>query len=200
MPNTTFLIQFFTSSAADPSGYGEGQTGFGSTQVTTNTNGNAAINVLSASTFPQGVVLSATATNLTTEDTSEFAQDISESSAFQFSQATYLTSESSGTALITVTRSLTSAAASVICSTVSGGTAVPGTDYVPVTTTLTFGVGVSTQMFAVRILNPQIVGGSRRVNLELSNPSPAATNAIDFQPTAVLQINDNDSGSSASSS
>ena len=34
------------------------------------------------------------------------------------------------------------------------------------------------------------------MNLALSNPRPAATNAIDFQPAAVLQINDNDSGSS----
>ena len=59
-----------------------------------------------------------------------------ESAAFQFTQATYVTSESSGTALITVSRSLTSASASVTCATVTGGTAQPGTDYIPVTTTL----------------------------------------------------------------
>ena len=99
LPNTTFLIQFFTNPTADPSGYGQGQTEFGSTQVTTDGNGNATINLLSALAFPQGVVLSATATNLTTGDTSEFAQDIPESAAFQFTQATYVTSESSGTAL-----------------------------------------------------------------------------------------------------
>ena len=66
--------------------------------MTTDANGNATINLLSALAFPQGVVLSATATNLTTGDTSEFAKDITESSAFQFTQATYVTSESSGTA------------------------------------------------------------------------------------------------------
>ena len=164
--------------------------------MTTDGNGNATINLLSALAFPQGAVLSATATNLTTGDTSEFAQDITESAAFQFTQATYVTSESSGTALITVSRSLTSASASVTCATVTGGTAHPGTDYIPVTTTLTFGAGVSTQTFTVQILDPHLVGGSRTVNLALSNPNPAAANAIDFQPTAVLQINDNDSGSS----
>ena len=37
------------------------------------------------------------------------------------------------------------------------------------------------------------------MNLALSNPNPAATNAIDFQPTAVIQIKDNDSGSSGES-
>ena len=66
LPDTTFLIQFFTNPTADPSGYGQGQTEFGSTQVTTDANGNATINLLSALAFPQGVVLSATATNLTT--------------------------------------------------------------------------------------------------------------------------------------
>ncbi len=202
-PSKTFLIQFFTNPTADPSGYGQGQTGFGSTQVTTDASGNATIDLLSAVAFPQGVVLSATATNLSTGDTSEFAYDIPESAAFQFTQATYVTSESSGTALITVSRSLTSTTASVTCATVSGGTAVPGSDYIPVTTILTFGPGVSTQTFAVQILDPHLVGGSRTVNLALSNPNPAVINgivinAIDFQPTAVLQIKDNDSGASGS--
>ena len=54
LPNTTFLIQFFTNPTADPSGYGQGQTAFGSTQVTTDANGNATINVLSASAVPAG--------------------------------------------------------------------------------------------------------------------------------------------------
>ena len=63
---------------------------------------------------------------------------------------------------------------------------------------MTFALGVSTQTFTVQILDPHLVGGSRTVNLALSNPNPAATNAIDFQPTAVLQINDNDSGASGS--
>ena len=110
LPGITYLIQFFINPAADPSGYGQGETAFGSTQVTTDGNGNATIDVLSASALPQGVYLSATATNMTTGDTSEFAKDIAESAAFQFSRATYVISESSGTALITVTRSLTATA------------------------------------------------------------------------------------------
>src|SRR5208283_2661297 len=141
-----------------------------------------------------GFVLSATATNLTTGDTSEFAQDITQSAAFQFTQATYVTSESSGTALITVSCSLPTALGWVTCATVSGGTAQPGSDYVPVTTVLTFAPGVSTQTFVVQILDPHIVGGSRTVNLALSSPSPGSV--VDFQPTAVLQIKDNDSAAS----
>ena len=200
--NTWYLIQFFTNQAADPSGYGQGQTAFGSTEVETGSNGIATINLLLASSFPPGAILSATATAETAQggtpgDTSEFSPDISESSAFQFTQATYVTSESSITAVITVSRSLTTAAASVMYATAAGGTATPGTDYVPINpTVLNFAAGISTQTFAVTILDPHIVGGSRTVNLALSNPSPAG-NLIDFQTTTVLQINDNDSGSSS---
>src|SRR5208337_3395634 len=104
-----------------------------------------------------------------------------ESSVFQFTQATYVTSESSGTAEITVSRSLTSASASVNCE-VTGGTAVPGSDYtpLPVPTILTFAPGVRTQTFTVQILDPYIVGGSKTVDFALSNPNPAAANVIDI--------------------
>ncbi len=197
LPDTTFLLQFFTNPAPDPSGYGQGETAFGSMQVITDGNGNATINLTVASVFPTGSIVSATATNLATGDTSEFAQDVAQSSVFQFTQALYVTSEASGWAVITVSRSLTAQAASVTCATVAGGTAVPGSDYVPVTTTLTFPAGASSETFSVQILDPHLVGGSRTVNLALSNPQPAATNTLDFQQTAVLQINDNDTGSSA---
>jgi hypothetical protein len=198
LPGTTFLIQFFTNPTADPSGHGQGQSGFGSTEVTTDGSGNASIDLQLAEFFPSGAFLSATATNLTTGDTSEFAGDIPQSPAFQFSSALYMTSESSGTAVITVARDGAGAAASVTCATVAGGTAVPGSDYVPVTATLNFAPGVSTQTFSVQILDPHLVGGFRTVNLALSNPNPALSNAIDFQPTAVLRIIDNDAGSSGS--
>jgi hypothetical protein len=198
LPSATFLIQFFTNATADPSSYGQGRVGFGSTQITTDGSGNATIDLQLAEIFPLGAVLSATATNLTTGDTSEFAQDVAQSASFQFTSPLYLTSESSGIATITVSRDGTSSSASVTCATVAGGTAAPGSDYVPMTTTLNFAPGVNTQTFNVQILDPQLVGGSRTVNLALSNPSPSVTNAIDFRTTAVLRINDNDAGSSGS--
>ena len=196
LPSTTFLIQFFINPAADPSGYGQGQTGFGSTLVTTDTSGNVTFALQIALAFPAGDVLSATATNQTTGDTSEFAKDIVLSSAFQFTAALYVTSESSGTAIMTVSRTLTSAAASVTAATVTGGTATPGSDYVPVTTVLNFPAGVATETFEVQILNPHLVGGFVTVFLALSNPSPTPANVIDFQSTSTLRIIDNESGSS----
>ncbi|MGO9600207.1 MAG: Calx-beta domain-containing protein [Isosphaeraceae bacterium] len=205
LPNTTYLIQFFTNLTADPSGYGQGQTGFGSYQVTTDSSGNATFTVPFAAAFPSGAVLSATATelvgaSLTPGDTSEFSRDVPESSTFQFSAASYITTEASGAATITVTRSLTSTTTSVYYSTAAGGTATPGSDYVPIAPPqlLTFAPGVASMTFTVQILDPHLIGGSKTVNLALSNPSPAGVAAIDFQTTAVLRINDNDSGASGS--
>lgn len=43
--NTTYRIEFFANNAVDPTGYGEGQNFAGSTNVTTDANGNASFNV-----------------------------------------------------------------------------------------------------------------------------------------------------------
>jgi hypothetical protein len=201
LPSSTFLIQFFVNPTADPSGYGQGQFIFGSTQVTTDAQGNATIDLQLASAYPAGDVLSATATNITAGaatygDTSEFCQDIPLAPAFQFTTALYVTSESSGKAVITVSRNLAKSAASVTAATVVGGTATPGSDYIPVTTVLNFPAGSATQTFNIPILDPHVLGGFVTVNLALSNPSPTPGNAVDFQPIAVLRINRNDSGSS----
>src|SRR5439155_25344558 len=57
-----FTIEFFSNDAADPSGYGEGQTYLGSTTATTDGSGHAAF----TSTFPvstAGKLITATATD-----------------------------------------------------------------------------------------------------------------------------------------
>ena len=52
--NTSFLIQFFSSLAPDPSGVGQGQTFLGSTVVTTGSGGTVAINFNVASGLAVG--------------------------------------------------------------------------------------------------------------------------------------------------
>lgn len=69
--NTTFALDFYDNTTADASGYGEGSTGLGQTTVTTNAAGNATFSFTPISA-PAGVI-SATATNQTTGDTSEFS-------------------------------------------------------------------------------------------------------------------------------
>jgi HYR domain/FG-GAP-like repeat len=78
--STTFRIEFFSNSACDPSGYGEGETSIGSAIVVTDSGCNAVF----TATFPMAVsaaqVITATATRLdlsgSPTDTSEFSSCI----------------------------------------------------------------------------------------------------------------------------
>jgi uncharacterized repeat protein (TIGR01451 family) len=74
-PSTTFLIQFFSSPAADSSGFGEGQTLFGSASVTTDSAGNAAIDVTFQTPVQPGQFISAVATD-SSGNSSEFSRSI----------------------------------------------------------------------------------------------------------------------------
>jgi CSLREA domain-containing protein len=73
-PNTTFTLQFFSSPAADPSGFGEGQKYLGQSTVTTDSNGDARFSFTTATPLGGGQVVSATATDSVTADTSEFSK------------------------------------------------------------------------------------------------------------------------------
>ena len=71
--NTEFTIEFFVSSAADPTGSGEGQTFLGSRTVTTNNSGDATFAPFTYRRIVGKTFISATATNNLTGDTSEFS-------------------------------------------------------------------------------------------------------------------------------
>jgi hypothetical protein len=81
----TYLIQVFASTAADPSGYGQGQQFLGSTTVQTDTLGNASFNVTLNTSVPVPAFLIATATSMVLDGTSPFnprlPRDTSEFSA-----------------------------------------------------------------------------------------------------------------------
>jgi hypothetical protein len=75
-PNgTQYLIQFFANASADPSGNGQGEVFLGSQTVTIN-GFNAAISSPPFTPIPGKPFITATATNLTTGDTSEFSADV----------------------------------------------------------------------------------------------------------------------------
>ncbi len=74
-PARTFRVEFFNSPAADPSGFGEGRTFLGFITVTTDAGGNTAI-AATLPPIPAGTVMTATATDLTTGDTSEFSNAV----------------------------------------------------------------------------------------------------------------------------
>src|SRR2546425_8526839 len=70
---TTFTIEFFSNSACDSSGFGEGQTFIGSTTVTTSSSCNATFNVSFPHSIAGGSSITATATD-PSGNTSEFSR------------------------------------------------------------------------------------------------------------------------------
>lgn len=74
-PNKTYRIEFFGSVNPDPSGFGEGEVYLGSVSVTTDGGGNAPIIAGGLATTPEGIYLTATATDAV-GNTSEFSNAI----------------------------------------------------------------------------------------------------------------------------
>lgn len=71
--NSTFRLEFFSNTTCDLSGFGEGETPLGATDVTTDSGGNVAFAVTFAVTVPVGHTVTATATDAG-NNTSEFSQ------------------------------------------------------------------------------------------------------------------------------
>jgi parallel beta-helix repeat protein len=120
---------------------------------------------------------------------------------FNFSASTYTTTQSGGSLTVTVNRLNGSTGTATVNFATGGGTAVPGTDYVPNSGTLTFPPGVTSQTFSVTILNNLLLGSSKSLGLTLSVPGGGAT--LGPQSTALATImntnslvvtNTNDSG------
>jgi hypothetical protein len=70
-PNTTFTLEFFGNTVADPSGYGQGEYYLGSITVTTDANGHASFTARFSTVY--GSYVSATATD-PNGDTSQFSR------------------------------------------------------------------------------------------------------------------------------
>jgi hypothetical protein len=71
-PGTQYRMEFFANDAADPSGFGEGQTFLGFTLVTTDAAGNAVFSFAVDVALPEGTPITATATDVS-GNTSEFS-------------------------------------------------------------------------------------------------------------------------------
>ncbi len=115
----------------------------------------------------------------------------------QFSAAAYGVVESSGSAVITVTRAGgTAGPASVVFAT-SAGTAVAGTHYYDTNGVLDFADGESSKAFRVTIVDDTTGNPNRTVNLTLSDVTGAELGA---PAAAVLTIIDNESENSPAGS
>ena len=114
---------------------------------------------------------------------------------FGFTAANYNVNEGAGTALITVSRfGNTNVSATVNFATSDGTATVANGKYGATNGTLSFGPGVLSQSFTVRIIDETLVEGDKFLNLALSggtNPNPGGAVAYG-QKTATLTIQDND--------
>ncbi len=80
-PNQNFILEFFTSAVADPSGYGEGESLVSTQTFTTDANGNLPpAMVINLPALPVGRYLTATATDIN-GNTSEFSRAVRITSA-----------------------------------------------------------------------------------------------------------------------
>ena len=71
-PSTTYVVDFYSNSASDPSGHGEGELYLTTITVTTDAGGNAALVAAAPTGVPAGAAVAATATDLS-GNTSEFS-------------------------------------------------------------------------------------------------------------------------------
>ena len=175
--NTSFLIQFFSSLVADPSGIGQGQTFLGSTVVMTNASGTASINFNLASGLAVGTWMTVTATNQSDGDSSRFSNAVSAQAVnVSFAVASSTVQSTAGTAMIDVARSGDLAVAVSVSFATSNGSAVAGQDYTAVSAILTFAPNQTDQVISIPILdNPSRTTNFSTVNLALSQPAGGAT-------------------------
>jgi len=111
-------------------------------------------------------------------------------SGFSFSSANYSVNENGVAAVITVVRSgVTTTTASVNFAT-TDGSAVAGSQYRTVSGTLTFTNGQTTATFNVPIIDNNVTGGSKTLNLLLSSPSANSTLVNPVAATLTIFNND----------
>ena len=116
---------------------------------------------------------------------------VDDETAISFSRPGYAASESSGTVPVTILRSgpLKKVVTVEVVST--GGSAIAGLDYKPVSNVVTFAAGVAAKVIPVKVLNDTLDDGDRTVTLTLRNPS---TNAqLGSIVNTFVTIADNDS-------
>ncbi|HWS85406.1 MAG TPA: DUF4394 domain-containing protein [Pyrinomonadaceae bacterium] len=110
----------------------------------------------------------------------------------QLDASSYTVDEDDGSLIVTVNRTGGSSGTVMVnYSTAPAFGATPGQDYTPVTGTLTFGPGETTQTFAVPILEDALVESTEQFNVILSGPVGGA--ALGTPSTAGVTIVDNDS-------
>ena len=188
-PNTTFVIDFYSNAALDPSGNGEGAVFLNSLPVTTDGNGDAPINVTLPASLGTGRVLTATATD-PDGNTSEFSASESAgvSGNLQFSVSSIRVTEDVGTVNVTVLRKGGSSGTLTVDYTTTDGTATAGQDYHSASGTLTFNEGETSQSFQILIIDDVLTEPAETFTVSLNNA--ANPEYVGSPSTLVVTIQD----------
>jgi len=169
-PNTAFQIDFYSNSAVDPSGNGEGAQFFNTTSVNTDANGDATINVTFPVGLPAGRAITATATD-PGGNTSEFSAADSTGllGSAQFSINSIKVIEDLGTLKVTVLRTGGSSGTLTVDYATADGTATAGQDYMSSSGTLTFNNGESSKTIEIPILDDATTEADETFTVALSS-------------------------------
>lgn len=189
-PNTTFQIDFYSNVACDPSGNGEGEKVFNAfnndTEVTTDANGNATIDVTFPVALAPGRSLTATATD-PQGNTSEFspcdAGNVAGSAEFSLSSRTV--NEDVGSITVTVLRKGGSSGILAVDYFTSAGTATAGQDFTTVSGTLVFSNGETSKSFQIQINNDTTFEQDETFTVFLN--APGASVGVPGAQTVILQ-------------
>jgi hypothetical protein len=199
--SSSFRLEFFANTTADPSGNGEGEMFLGATNVTTDGSGNASF-TFNYTPITGKARISSTATNLTTNDTSEFSRTITEalsSGTVSFTTATSSGNEDNSGAAVNQTIATiqrtggSNGAISVpVQLATSPGTSTAGTDYTNIfPITVNFGDGDSTsKTVSLPIIGDTTVEPNETINLVLGTVTGGAT--LGTQTTATYTILNDD--------
>jgi len=188
----SYHLEFFVNSQCHSSGYGEGATYLGSTDVlTSGNNAMFSVNLAGAGVSPnQFITATATDPNGNTSEFSQCKQIIQFlPGVLQFSSASYATGENGSTTIV-VTRTNGAVGAVTVNYATSNGSATAGSDYTSVSGTLQFPDGVISQSFNVPITLDSTDEPDETINLTLSNPTGSA--ALGNPSAALLTISDDD--------
>ncbi len=199
-PNTSFRLDFFSNTALDGSGHGEGQTPLGFVIVNTNDSGTVTFTA-SLGNAALGELITATATQLTTGDTSEFSSGVAIATP-QISLATGNLSLTEGTGvdslgIFTVTLSQPSSQTVTVDHSTSGIEAIADRDFLANAATLTFAPGETLKTMTVTVIGDTLhedtetfqVSLDNVVNATLGNSGAIATILDDDLPPALTIAN-----------
>lgn len=194
-PSTSFIIDFYSNSACDPSGFGEGEVWRHFVEVTTNASGDATINASFA--YPGTGIITATATPRVRNETSEFspcrAVTNVPTSSVQLQAATLNVTEGDGFARVVVTRSgSTSGPATVELLTTQGTASIPGDYLPPASSVIAWNDGDgSPKTVNIPIVEDDLFEPAEQFFVELRNATGATLGAPD---SATITIEDDVSG------